>query len=341
MIRTLRPLAAIALLAAVGVVAAQGYPAKPVTVVVPFTAGGPTDTVARSLGQAMTKSLGQTVVVENVGGAGGTVGATRVKNAAPDGYTVLLHHIGMSTAPALYRKLAYNPQTDFEMIGLIVDVPMTMIARSDFPAKDFREFVTYVKANKAKLNLANAGLGAASHLCGLMFQSAIEADVTTVPFKGTADAMNAILGKQVDFMCDQTTNTTGQIKAGSVKAYAVTSAKRVPTLPDLPTMQEGGLKGFEVGIWHGRVCAKGHAESRDRQAGRCDARRVEGCGLSHPDDRARCDRLPGRPNHPCRIDVSSEKRDRKVGAGHQESRYLRRLTRCRPASNCGLLARRT
>jgi tripartite-type tricarboxylate transporter receptor subunit TctC len=163
----------------------------------------------------------------------------------------------MSTAPSLYRKLAFNPQTDFEFVGLIVDVPMTMIARSDFPAKDFREFVAYVKANKAKLNLANAGLGAASHLCGLMFQSALEADVTTVPFKGTADAMNAILGKQVDFMCDQTTNTTGQIKAGSVKAYAVTSAKRVPTLPDLPTMQEGGLKGFEVGIWHGVYAPKG------------------------------------------------------------------------------------
>ena len=257
MIKVLRPLAALTFSLAVGIVAAQTYPAKPVTVVVPFTAGGPTDTVARSLGQAMTKPLGQTVVIENVGGAGGTVGATRVKNAAPDGYTLLLHHIGMSTAPALYRKLAYNPQTDFEMIGLIVDVPMTLIARSDFPAKDFREFVTYVKANKVKLNLANAGLGAASHLCGLMFQSAIEADVTTVPFKGTADAMNALLGKQVDFLCDQTTNTTGQIKAGAVKAYAVTSAKRVPTLPELPTMQEGGLKGFEVGIWHGVYAPKG------------------------------------------------------------------------------------
>lgn len=257
MIKRLRPLAAIAFSVAAGIVSAQTYPARPVTMVVPFTAGGPTDTVARSLGQAMTKPLGQTIVVENIGGAGGTVGATRVKNAAPDGYTVLLHHIGMSTAPALYRKLAYNPLTDFEMIGLIVDVPMTMIARSDFPAKDFREFVSYVKANKAKLNLANAGLGAASHLCGLMFQSAIEADVTTVPFKGTADAMNALLGKQVDFLCDQTTNTTGQIKAGSVKAYAVTSAKRVPTLPELPTMQEAGLKGFEVGIWHGVYAPKG------------------------------------------------------------------------------------
>ncbi len=257
MINTLRPLAAIAVSLVAGVVAAQTYPVKPVTLVVPFTAGGPTDTVARSLGQAMTKPLGQTVVVENVGGAGGTVGATRVKNAAPDGYTVLLHHIGMSTAPALYRKLAYNPQTDFEMIGLIVDVPMTMIARSDFPAKDFREFVAYAKANKTKMNMANAGLGAASHLCGLLFQSAIETDFTTVPFKGTADAMNAILGKQVDFLCDQTTNTTGQIKAGTVKSYAVTSAKRVPTLPDLPTMQEAGIPGFEVGIWHGLYAPKG------------------------------------------------------------------------------------
>lgn len=236
---------------------AQTFPTKPVTIVVPFSAGGPTDTVARSLGQAMTKHLGQTVIVENVGGAGGTVGAARVKNASPDGHTILLHHIGMSTAPALYRKLQYNPLTDFEHLGLVVDVPMTLVARSDFPAKDFKELVAYLKQNKAKINLANAGLGAASHLCGLMFMSAIETDLTTVPFKGTADAMNALLGKQVDVMCDQTTNTTGQIKAGTIKAYAVTSATRVPTLPDLPTMQEAGLKGFEVGIWHALYAPKG------------------------------------------------------------------------------------
>jgi tripartite-type tricarboxylate transporter receptor subunit TctC len=248
-------LAALAL-AATGAIA-QTFPSKPVTIVVPFSAGGPTDTVARSLGQAMTKHLGQTVIVENVGGAGGTVGAARVKNANPDGYTILLHHIGMSTAPALYRKLQYNPVTDFEMVGLVVDVPMTLVARSDFPAKDFKELVAYLKQNASKINLANAGLGSASHLCGLMFMSAIEADLTTVPFKGTADSMNALLGKQVDVMCDQTTNTTGQIKAGTIKAYAVTSAKRVSTLPDLPTMQETGLKGFEVGIWHGLYAPKG------------------------------------------------------------------------------------
>ncbi|MCU0939829.1 MAG: tripartite tricarboxylate transporter substrate-binding protein [Burkholderiaceae bacterium] len=242
---------------------AQAYPTKPVQMVVPFTAGGPTDTVARSLAQAMSKHLGQTVVVENVGGAGGTVGAGRVKNAQPDGYTLLLHHIGMSTAPSLYRKLAYNPLTDFESIGLVVDVPMTMIARSDFPPANFAEFLQYVKANKEKLNFANAGIGAASHLCGLLFMSAIETDFTTVPFKGTADVINALLAKQVDFSCDQTTNTTGQIqanradKAKGVKVYGVTSAKRVPTLADVPTLQESGIKGFEVGVWHGVYAPKG------------------------------------------------------------------------------------
>jgi len=236
---------------------AQAFPTKPVTIVVPFTAGGPTDTVARSLGAAMTKHLGQTVIVENVGGAGGTVGATRVKNAAPDGYTVLLHHIGMSTAPALYRKLAYNPLTDFETVGLVVDTPMTIIARSDFPAADFIEMVAYVKKNKDKINLANAGLGAASHLCGLLFMQAIETDLTTVPFKGTADAMNALLGKQVDLLCDQTTNTTGQIKANSVKAYAVTSTTRLASLPNLPTTAEAGLAGLQVGVWHGIYAPKG------------------------------------------------------------------------------------
>ena len=259
-----RVLAAVGL--SVGLVSAalaQAYPTKPISMVVPFTAGGPTDTVARSLAQAMSKHLGQQIVVENVGGAGGTVGAARVKSAANDGYSLLLHHIGMSTAPALYRKLAYNPLTDFETIGLVVDVPMTIIARSDFPAASFAEFVTYVKANKAKLNYANAGIGAASHLCGMLFMSAIEADLTTVPYKGTADVMNALLAKQVDFSCDQTTNTTSQIQAHvadsskGVKVYGVTSAKRVATLPNVPTLQEGGLRGFEVGVWHGIYAPKG------------------------------------------------------------------------------------
>jgi tripartite-type tricarboxylate transporter receptor subunit TctC len=253
----LRALAACALALGATAASAQTFPTKPVTMVVPFTAGGPTDAVGRALAQAMGKSLGQSVVVENVGGAGGTVGAAKVKNASPDGYTVLLHHIGMSTAPSLYRKLSYNPATDFEMIGLVVDTPMTVIARPDFPAKDFNEFLAYLKANKAKINLANAGVGSASHLCGMLFMTTIETDFTTVPFKGTADAMNALLGKQVDFLCDQTTNTTGQIQAGSVKAYAVTSKQRVATLPSLPTLQEAGLKTFEVGVWHGIYAPKG------------------------------------------------------------------------------------
>jgi tripartite-type tricarboxylate transporter receptor subunit TctC len=223
---------------------------------VPFTAGGPTDTVARLIAVPMTKALKQQVIVENVGGAGGTIAGNRVAKAAPDGYTILIHHIGMSTAPALYRKLPYNPLEDFEHIGIINEVPMTMVAKRDFPAKDLKELIGYVKANKDKVNYANAGLGAASHLCGMLFMSAIQTDVTTVPYSGTAPAMNDLLGGQVDFMCDQTTNTTSQIKAEKIKVYAVTTKKRVPSLPNVPTMDEAGLKGFEVSIWHALYAPK-------------------------------------------------------------------------------------
>ena len=236
---------------------AQNYPTKVVTMIVPFAAGGPTDTVARLLGGPMSKNLKQQIIVENVGGAGGTIAANRVAKAKPDGYTILIHHIGMSTAPTLYRKLAYNPITDFEPVGLINEVPMTLVAKNDFPAKDLRELIAYVKANKNKVNYANAGVGAASHLCGMLFMSAIETDVTTIPYSGTAPAMNDLLGGQVDFMCDQSTNTTSQIKAGKIKVYAVTTKKRVPSLPNVPTMDEAGLKGFEVSIWHGLYAPKG------------------------------------------------------------------------------------
>jgi len=236
---------------------AQTYPTKPIMMVVPFSAGGPTDTLGRTIAQAMTTALKQSVIVENVAGAGGNIGIDRVAKARPDGYTILLHHIGMSTSPALYRKLPYNPLTDFEYIGLVADVPMTLIARQNFPARDFKELLVYVKANKDKVTLANAGLGAASHLCGLLFMSAIETDLTTVPYKGTAPAMNDILGGQVDIMCDQTTNTTGQIKNGKVKVYGVTTKARVPSLKDIPTLQEQGLKGFEVAVWHGIYAPKG------------------------------------------------------------------------------------
>jgi tripartite-type tricarboxylate transporter receptor subunit TctC len=220
---------------------AQGadYPSKPITLIVPFSAGGPTDTVARLLGQAMGADLKQTVIVENVAGAGGTVGAGRVARSDPDGYTIFLHHIGQSTAPALYRKLPYNPVDDFAPIGLVTDVPMTIVARGNFPPKDLKELIDYVKKNKDKVTYANAGLGAASHLCGMLFMTAIETDLTTVPYKGTGPAMNS------------------QIRAGKIKVYAVTTKKRVPSLPDVPTASEAGLPNFEVGVWHGLYAPKG------------------------------------------------------------------------------------
>ena len=232
--------------------AQDNYPSRTITVVVPFAAGGPTDTVARLIGQSMGKQLGQVMIVENTGGAGGTIGVEKVaKSSKPDGYTLLLMHIGISTAPSLYRKLRFDPQKDLEPIGLITDVPMTIIARKDFPPKDMKDLITYVKANKDKVTYANAGVGAASHLCGMLFMTALQTDLTTVPYKGTGPAMTDLIGGQVDFMCDQTTNTTPQIKGGKVKAYAVTTSTRVKSLPDLPTAEESGLKGFEVAVWHG------------------------------------------------------------------------------------------
>ena len=240
-----------------GAAQAQDFPTRPVVLVVPFAAGGPTDTLARNLGQGMTKTLKQQVVVENRVGAGGTIGAAHVAKAKPDGYTILLAHIGMSTAPALYRKLPYNPLTDYEYIGQVADVPMTMLGANKLPPNNFKEFLAYIKANKDKLTYGNAGLGAASHLCGLLFMTAIQTDVQTVSYKGTAPAMTDLMGGQIDFMCDQTTNTTGQIQAGKVKVYGITSLKRVPSLPKVPTLDEQGLKGFEVVVWHGIYAPKG------------------------------------------------------------------------------------
>lgn len=253
----LKSVVGLAVLASAFSYAQTPYPTKPITMIVPFAAGGPTDTVARLVAQSMGNTLKQTVLVENVGGAGGTIGAARVAKSAPDGYTLFLHHIGQSTAPSLYRKLSYNAIDDFEPIGLITDVPMTLIARGDFPAKDLKELLTYVKANKNKVTYANAGVGSASHLCGMLFMTAIDTELTTVPYKGTGPAMNDLLGGQVDIMCDQTTNTTSQIKGGKIKAYAVTTKTRVPSLPNLPTMNEAGLPGFEVAVWHGLYAPKG------------------------------------------------------------------------------------
>ena len=250
----------LALAAATVAATALAYPDKPITIVVPFAAGGPTDKVARDFAEALRKHMGNaTIVIENVGGAGGTLGANKVAKAAPDGHTLLLYHVGMATSPSLYRNLPYKTLDDFEYLGLINEVPMTLVGRPTLPANNYAELVKWLEANKGKINLANAGLGAASHLCGLLFQQAMKIDMQTVPYKGTAPAMTDLIGGQVDIMCDQTTNTTGQIEAGKIKAYAVTSNKHLttPALAKLPTLDESGLKGFNVTIWHGLYAPKG------------------------------------------------------------------------------------
>jgi tripartite-type tricarboxylate transporter receptor subunit TctC len=235
------------------------FPEKPITLVVPFAAGGPSDKIARDLAEALRKPLGQTVVVDNAGGAGGTIGAAKVARSAPDGYTLLVHHIGMATAPALYRKLPYKVPGDFEMLGLINEAPSVLIGNSSLPAKNFGELRQWIAANGAKVNLANAGLGSASHLCGLMFQNALKTNLTTVPYKGTAPAMTDLIGGQVNLMCEQATNAVPQIEGGKVKVFGVTSARRltIPVLKDAPTLAEAGLKDFNVQVWHGLYAPKG------------------------------------------------------------------------------------
>ncbi len=249
--------------AAVSGAFAQSFPSKPITIVVPFAAGGPTDLVARHLAEAMRKPLGgASIVVENAAGAGGTIGATKVARAEPDGHTLLVWHIGMAATASLYRKLAYKPLEDFEYLGMINDVPMTLLGAPKLPANTYRDFEAYIRANGGKLNLAHAGLGSASHLCGLMWQSAVKLDksMTTIAYRGTAPAMNDLIGGQVDVMCDQTTNTTSQIEAGRVKAFAVTTAKPLSShklLKDYPSLQEMGLKDFNLTIWHAMYAPKG------------------------------------------------------------------------------------
>ena len=236
---------------------ADAYPSRPISLIVPFAAGGPTDVVARMISVSMTKTLGQTVVVENRPGAGGTIASTLVARAKPDGYTMLIHHNGMATAPALYRKLPFDPLSDFEYVTQVVDVPMTLIGKSDLPPKTFAELSTYLKANADKVNLANAGLGAVSHLCGVMLVQALGVKLTTVPYQGTGPAMNALRGGEVDLLCDQTTQTTPLIQAGLVRMYGVTASERLPSLPDSPTLAEQGLKDFQMVVWHGIYAPKG------------------------------------------------------------------------------------
>ncbi|MGJ7493556.1 tripartite tricarboxylate transporter substrate-binding protein [Variovorax sp. RT4R15] len=240
---------------------AQDFPGgKPITIVVPFAAGGPTDRVARDLAEALRKPLdGVSIVVDNTAGAGSTIGNAKVARAKNDGYTLLLTHVGMATTPVLYRKLPYNYETDFEYLGLINDVPMTLVGKPQLEAKNFKELRDWIGKNAGKVNLGNAGVGSASHLCGLLFQSELKVELTTVPYKGTAPAMADLLGGQIDLLCDQTTNTTSQIEAKKVQPYAVTTLKRLttPALKDIPTLDESGMKNFQVTIWHGLYAPKG------------------------------------------------------------------------------------
>jgi tripartite-type tricarboxylate transporter receptor subunit TctC len=237
--------------------AQKDWPTKSIQLVVPFAAGGPTDTIARLIAVPMGQALGQTVVVENVPGAGGTIASTKVARAAPDGYTIYIHHMGMATANALYDKLPYDPMTSFDYIGQVADVPMVLLGKKDLPANNFKELEAYIKANGSKVTMANAGPGAVSQLCGLLFQSRLGVKLTNIPYKGTGPALTDLLGGQVDLLCDQTTQTIPYIKDGRVKAFGTTTMKRLPAIPNVPTLNEQGLKGFEVKVWHGVYAPKG------------------------------------------------------------------------------------
>ena len=257
----MKKLLAFSAIAAAAVAAhAQDFPAgKPITLVVPFAAGGPTDRVARDLAEALRKPLGVTVIIDNAPGAGSSIGAAKVARAKPDGYTLLVNHIGMATIPTLVRNVPFKVETDFEYLGMINDVPMTLIAKPAMTATNYKELSAWIEANKGKINLGNAGVGSASHLCGLLLQNALKIEMTTVPYKGTAPAITDLIGGQIDLLCDQTTNTSPQIEGKKVKAYAVTTAKRLdtPLLKNLPTLQESGVKDFQVTIWHGLYAPKG------------------------------------------------------------------------------------
>ena len=238
--------------------AASNWPDKPIIMVVPYSAGGPTDVVARLLAVPMGQSLGQSVLVENTVGAGGTIAPARVARAKPDGYTILIHHMGMATAPALYKKLPYDPLKDFEYVGQVLDVPMTLLSRKDFPANTFPELLDYVKKNQDKVSMAHAGIGAVSQLCSLLFMHQIGVKLTTVPYKGAGPAMNDLMGGQVDLLCDQTTQTVPVIQDGKrAKVFGVTTPQRLSSLPNVPTLDEQGLKGFDVKVWHGMYAPKG------------------------------------------------------------------------------------
>ena len=257
MLRTLIAIAATSLAAVTGA-AAQEFPTKPVTIMMPYAAGGPGDTITRIIDAGMGKVLGRQFLVENVGGAGGTIGSLKVAQATPgDGHYLLIMHFGHAANAALYPNLRYDPVTDFEHIGMYAQSPMAIVAKKDFPASDFKAFVAHLKANAAKIVHGHAGLGSASHMCGLTFMQAIDLKVTTVPYKGTAPALNDLIGGQFDFMCDQTVNVAQPIKSGLIKGYAVPTKARLAVLPDLPTTAEMGMPEVRMDVWYGMWAPKG------------------------------------------------------------------------------------
>jgi tripartite-type tricarboxylate transporter receptor subunit TctC len=238
--------------------AEAAYPERPITLIVPFAAGGPTDVIARIVAEDMSKTLGQQIIIENVTGAGGTTGSTRAAQAAPDGYTLVMGHMGThGAAPAIYPNLKYDPDKDFEPVGLAAGTPIVIVAKKDFPAKDLKEFVAYVKANASKLNEAHAGVGSVSHSTCTLFNSQLGIKPTMVPYNGTGPALNDLVGGQVDFMCDQIVNLVPQIQAGTIKAYAVAIPERSPSLPDVPTTKEAGLPDYQVSAWNAIFAPKG------------------------------------------------------------------------------------
>lgn len=255
----LRTLLAFACLAGLGAAsaAAQEFPTKSVTLMMPYAAGGPGDTITRVIGAGMGKVLGKQFLVENTAGAGGTIGTAKVAGSPPDGYSLLVMHFGHAANTALYPNLSYDAVKDFEPIGLVAESPMAFVAKKDFPARSLKELIAHVKANREKLTYGFAGIGSASHLCGLLFFSAIDASVTNIPYKGTGPALNDLIGGQFDFMCDQTLNVLPPVKAGMIKAYAATTPSRLPVAPDLPTASEAGLPGFAITVWFAMYAPKG------------------------------------------------------------------------------------
>lgn len=254
--------AVLTLAAAAGLVAtgaqAQGYPTRPITMIVPFAAGGPTDVVARIVTDHMSRTLGQQIVIENVAGAGGTTGITRAAQSQPDGYTIMMGHMGThGAAPALYPNLKYDPTKDFAPIGLAAGTPIVIVAKKDFPANDLKGFLDYLKANSDKVNMAHAGVGSVSHSTGIFFNSVVKVKPTMVAYRGTGPALNDLMANTVDFMTDQIVNVAPQIQGNNIKAFAIATPERSPVLPNVPTTKEAGLEGYEVSAWNAVFAPKG------------------------------------------------------------------------------------